>query len=57
LSGGGALLRGLNKRIEDGMQRIGGGRVIVVEEPLYAGANGALQLAMDMPSVYWQQLK
>jgi len=57
LAGGGGLMRGLNKRIEDAMQAIGGGKVTVVDEPLYAGANGALQLAMDMPSEYWQQLR
>lgn len=57
LAGGGGLMRGLNKRIEDAMQQIGGGKVTVVDEPLYAGANGALQLAMDMPSEYWQQLR
>ncbi|HEX8521283.1 MAG TPA: MamK family actin-like protein [Tepidisphaeraceae bacterium] len=57
LSGGGGLLDGLNKRIEDAMQSIGGGHVAVVEEPLYAGANGALQLALDMPGEYWQQLR
>ena len=48
---------GLNKAVEDGMASIGGGKVIVVEEPLYAGAIGALQLAMDMPAEYWQQLR
>ena len=57
LSGGGGLLDGLNKRIEDGLSTVGGGRVTVIEEPVYAGANGALQLALDMPSEYWQQLK
>lgn len=57
LSGGGGLMRGLNKRIEDAMQAIGGGRVTIVDEPLYAGANGALQLALDMPGEYWQQLR
>jgi rod shape-determining protein MreB len=57
LAGGGGLMRGLNKRLEDAMQAIGGGKVTVVDEPLYAGANGALQLAMDMPSEYWQQLR
>ena len=57
LSGGGGLMRGLNKRIEEGIQSIGGGKVTVVDEPLYAGANGALQLALDMPGEYWQQLR
>ncbi|MEM1212650.1 MAG: MamK family actin-like protein [Planctomycetota bacterium] len=57
LSGGGGLLRGLNKAVEDGLERVGGGAVTVVEEPMFAGANGALQLAMDMPREYWQQLK
>ena len=56
LSGGGALLNGLNKQIEDGLGELGGGRVSVAEEPLFAGAHGALQLAVDMPSEYWQQL-
>ena len=57
LSGGGGLMRGLNKRIEEAMKKIGGGTVTIVEEPLYAGANGAMQLAMDMPGEYWQQLR
>jgi rod shape-determining protein MreB and related proteins len=57
LAGGGSQIRGLNKRIEDGLESVGGGKVTVVDEPLYAGANGALQLAMDMPAEYWQQLK
>ncbi|MDB5300241.1 MAG: mreB, partial [Phycisphaerales bacterium] len=47
----------LNKRIEDAMKEYGGARVVVVDEPLYAGANGALQLALDMPGEYWQQLR
>jgi rod shape-determining protein MreB len=58
LSGGGGLMRGLNKRIETDMEKIvGGGKVTIVEEPLYAGAVGALQLAQDMPADYWQQLR
>ncbi|MEM1107986.1 MAG: MamK family actin-like protein [Planctomycetota bacterium] len=57
LSGGGGLMDGLNKAIEDKLDRVGGGAVTVVEEPMYAGANGALQLALDMPPSYWQQLK
>ena len=31
--------------------------VTVAVEPLYAGANGALQLAVDMPAEYWHQLR
>jgi rod shape-determining protein MreB len=57
LSGGGGQMDGLGKKIEDNLVQIGGGKVTVVEEPLYAGANGALQLAMDMPGEYWQQLR
>ncbi|MFA9477449.1 MamK family actin-like protein [Phycisphaerales bacterium AB-hyl4] len=57
LAGGGGTLDGLNKRIEDGLDRVGGGSVTVVDEPMYAGANGSLQLAADMPAEYWQQLK
>jgi rod shape-determining protein MreB len=57
LSGGGGQMDGLGKKIEDNLGAIGGGRVTVVEEPLYAGANGALQLAVDMPGEYWQQLR
>lgn len=57
LSGGGGQMDGLGKKIEDNLGQIGGGKVTVVEEPLYAGANGALQLAMDMPGEYWQQLR
>ena len=57
LSGGGGLLDGLNKQIEDGLGTVGGGHVTCVDEPVFAGANGALQLAVDMPAEYWQQLR
>jgi len=58
LAGGGSQIVGLRKEIEDYMKQIlGYGRVIAVEEPLYAGANGALRLAKDMPDEYWDELK
>lgn len=56
LSGGGALLNGLTRQITEAMAQFGGGSVTVAEEPLYAGSNGALQLAVDMPREYWFQL-
>jgi len=58
LAGGGSQIVGLRKEIEDYLKQIlGYGRVIAVEEPLYAGANGALRLAKDMPDEYWDQVK
>lgn len=58
LAGGGSQIVGLKKEIEDYMQEnLGYGRVIKSEEPLYAGANGALKLCKDMPDEYWLQIK
>lgn len=57
IGGGGSQMDGLNQRVEAGLESVGGGKVTVVEEPLYAGANGALQLAVDMPDEFWQQLR
>ena len=58
LAGGGSQIVGLRKAIEDHMkEELGYGRVTKVEEPLYAGANGALMLAKDMPDEYWDELK
>ena len=57
LAGGGSKIVGLRKEIEDYMkERLGYGRVTAVEEPLYAGANGALRLAKDMPDEYWDEV-
>ena len=33
----------------------GGGKVRQVEEPQYAGSNGALKVALDMPEDFWQE--
>jgi rod shape-determining protein MreB len=58
LAGGGSQIVGLKKEIEEYMQKhLGYGRVIKVDEPVYAGANGALKLCKDMPDEYWQQVK
>ncbi len=58
LAGGGSQMVGLRKEIEDYMKEaLGYGRVTTVEEPVYAGANGALKLCKDMPDEYWDDLK
>ena len=58
LAGGGSMIRGLDHEIEKALQeRLGSGRVVRIEEPIYGGANGALKLAFDMPTEYWEQLK
>lgn len=57
LAGGGSQIVGLKKEIETYMQEtLGYGRVIKIEEPLFAGANGALMLARDMPDEYWDEI-
>ena len=56
LGGGGSQIRGLGRALERALDELGGGRVTKVEEPHYAGANGALKIAHDMPEEYWETL-
>jgi rod shape-determining protein MreB len=55
LGGGGSQIRGFGRAIEDALQEYGGGKVTTVEEPQYAGSNGALKIALDMPEEYWKE--
>lgn len=58
LAGGGSLIKGLDNWISRVMEeRLGGGNVLHIEEPMYGGSNGALKIAHDMPEEYWQKLK
>ncbi|MFT4542998.1 MAG: rod shape-determining protein MreB [Planctomycetota bacterium] len=58
LAGGGGQIRGLDSAIERAMtERLGMGKVMRCEEPMYGGANGALKIAHDMPAEFWEKLK
>lgn len=56
VSGGGSQIYGLQQALEEGLEGLGGGKVYIVEDPVFTGAQGALKLAQEMPLEYWQQL-
>jgi len=56
LAGGGSQMIGLPNLIEEAMAELGGGKVTRVNEPLFAGSNGALKMARRMPRHFWKML-
>ena len=56
LAGGGSLIRGIAEYLQDALKEYGTCKVTCVKDPLFAGADGALKLARDMPSKYWETL-
>jgi rod shape-determining protein MreB and related proteins len=57
LAGGGSRIFGLDRALEEALEELGGGRVSAVQEPVFAGANGALKIAYDMPEDTWEQMR
>ncbi len=53
LAGGGSQIEGLADMIAAGLANLGGAKVECIDDPIFAGARGALKLAMDMPEDYW----
>jgi len=56
LAGGGSLIKGICEYLQDALKEYGSCKVTCVEDPLFAGSNGALKLAEDMPAKYWEAL-
>ena len=54
--GGGSQMEGLKNLIEEGLEELGGGRVVVVDDPVFAGAYGALKMASEVSDEQWVKL-
>ncbi len=56
LAGGGSQIKGIAEALEDALSEYGPCRVRTVDDPLFAGAEGALALAQDMPDEFWEDM-
>jgi rod shape-determining protein MreB len=56
LAGGGSLIRGIREYLQDALKEYGPCKVTCVDDPLFAGSDGAIKLAKDMPVKYWEPL-
>jgi rod shape-determining protein MreB len=57
LAGCGSQIRGISEYIKDELKDYGTCQVSTVNDPLFAGASGALALAQEMPKKYWKKLE
>jgi len=56
LAGGGSLIPGFAQHLEMALGEVGGGKVRAVEDPIFAGSNGSLAIALEASEADWEQL-
>lgn len=56
LAGGGSQIKGIGDELEAALKEYGSFKITSVSDPLFAGADGALALAQDMPEEYWEDM-
>lgn len=56
LAGGSSGIAGLDKALQEALKEIGGGRVQVVKDPVFAGSDGGLSIATDAEDSDWEKL-
>jgi rod shape-determining protein MreB len=56
LSGGTSLMPGLRPALEAALEPIGGGKIQAVKDPVFAGADGGLAIALDAQDSDWDKL-
>jgi rod shape-determining protein MreB len=56
IAGGGSLIAGIREYLQAALKEYGPSTVTCVTDPLFAGSDGALRLAQEMPPSYWEKL-
>lgn len=56
LAGGSSAIRGFARRLEEELTEYGGGKIRVVDDPVFVGCDGGLALATDAPGADWEKL-
>lgn len=56
LAGGGSQIRGLSETLKSVLKDFGSIQIKTVDDPMFAGAIGAMKLAQEMPKSYWEKL-
>ena len=57
LAGGGSQVAGLGEALTSALAEVGGGRVLAVQDPVFAGSNGSLSIALEAPESDWEKLQ